>query len=190
MGSMMRFNILLLSMLVSFSSLASAMDYEDTAPHFVNIAGFYQLQDYKGELPEFIEGSEAVLLNKLNGKAHYLFLSGSSDVHNDDVINIQHDLLRKGKSGKFDNYGVNCSLTAFSLLNENHAHDGPVQMDEIKLTGSCSVLAITHKGEQIKDEGFVPPTFIPDGDDGEHQRWRLIFKDKSGVVIYASAESS
>ncbi|PIY55168.1 MAG: hypothetical protein CO186_12635 [Zetaproteobacteria bacterium CG_4_9_14_3_um_filter_49_83] len=186
----MRLKILLL--MASFSVMSfnvNAADNEDTAPHFVNVAGFYKLASNKAPLPEMIKGDEAALLRALEGKAHYVFLSNSSDVRNDNVINIQNDTLRKGTGNTYENYGVNCSLTSFSLMNEGHEHAGPIQFDEIRLTGSCSVFMVTHDGKQIKHEGFIPPTYIPDSDDSNHQEWKLIFSHESGIAIYANAES-
>jgi len=72
----------------------------------------------------------------------------------------------------------------------DEAHDAKEQEDEIQLTGSCNLFMVTHDGDQIKDSGVIKPTSVPDSDHPDDQTWKLIFHDKSGIAIYASAEGS
>lgn len=166
----------LIACVMGFASMAHAAD----EMHFINLAGFYILDNgYK--FPAEIKGNEAVLLSTLDGKGHYIFMSHESGVAHDDVINIQNNLLRS-QAGAFEDFGIDCN---FSVMMKDDAgkHNG------IRITGNCNAHLMKHDGNHIETSTLVKPTELPDIESEADERWKLIFNDGKGVVIYANAES-
>jgi len=176
-GALLRNTLLCAAMVFCGVTTASAAGLGGSA-HFINIAAFYKL-DHGFTYPKEIKGDEAALFSQLDHKAHYIFMSNSSGVMNDDVINIQNDLLRGKADASYEDYGVNCS---FSVMMD-------AGKDTIDLTGTCNAFLVEHDGSQLKEQSVIPPTRLPDIEKGQNERWKLIYEDKHGVGIYGNAES-
>jgi len=176
-GALLRSTLLGAAVVLCGMGTASAAGLGGSS-HFINIAAFYKL-DHGFSYPKEIKGDEAALFSALDGKAHYVLMSNSSGVMNDDVINIQNDLLRGKGDATYEDYGVNCS---FSVMMD-------AGKDKIDLTGTCNAFFVEHDGSQLKEQSVITPTTLPDIEQGKNERWKLIFEEEHGMAIYANAES-
>ena len=135
----------------------------------VNVAIFHV---YSGNKPpaEIQQPDEAGLLTALKGKAQILALTHTTGVKNNDVLDIQADVLREGKS--LEDFGVDCQLI-LDVKDDEH----------VKIGGKCETLVWDiANAKQVASNVFIKPTQV--GKD-----WTLIAWDaKEHVAVYVDEE--
>jgi len=121
-------------------------------------------------------GGFSEFITAMNG-AELLLLSHSARSQNGDVLNLQQDVLRDQKNGKFSDIGINCQLSFH--------YQTVLKEVEYNVSGSCQIIA-KFNGQPITLKAKIPQTELPDAAQG-HDVWLEVYENKrSGIAFYAN----